>query len=91
MGSFRACTPIDRVVGFNIKVRRLKLRMSQDVLADAIGCTAHDVNAFESGHQRPSAATLFRCVDALECRLSEFFFIATQVGDVSRTTIASET
>jgi transcriptional regulator with XRE-family HTH domain len=73
MGSFRACTPIDRVVGFNIKVRRLELRLSQGVLAAALDCTLHDFAAIESGDQRPSAAVLLLCADILECRLSDFF------------------
>jgi len=55
----------DAVVGRNIRVHRLARHMSQTALADGLGITFQQVQKYEKGVNRVSAARLMRIATAL--------------------------
>lgn len=62
----RAPTEIDRHIGACIRARRLELGMPQDDLAQRIGVTFQQIQKYEKGVNRVSAAALYRVCAALE-------------------------
>jgi transcriptional regulator with XRE-family HTH domain len=66
-------TPLDKVIGERIKTQRLMLRLSQSDLAERLGCSFQQVQKYENGSNRVSAATLSRISDVLNLPLSYFF------------------
>ena len=54
----RALNPIDKHVGSRVRMRRLKLDMSQTDLGNALGLTFQQVQKYEKGSNRISASRL---------------------------------
>lgn len=66
-------SPIDIHVGTRIRLRRTLLGMSQEQLGDALGIRHQQVQEYESGVHRVSAARLFDLSRVLDVSLSFFF------------------
>jgi transcriptional regulator with XRE-family HTH domain len=54
----REPNPIDKLVGRNIRIHRLKKNMSQEKLGDALGLTFQQVQKYEKGTNRVGAGRL---------------------------------
>lgn len=61
----RCATPVDRVVGHNIRIRRLQRRISQTELGRRIGVTFQQVQKYENGGNRVSASRMAQIAEAL--------------------------
>lgn len=61
----RGTTWVDQEIGLRIRSRRLDLRLSQVALADAIGVTFQQVQKYEKGQNRISAAMLIKIASVL--------------------------
>lgn len=68
----RAATEIDRLIGVEIRVRRIAIGMSQEAIAEAIGVSFQQVQKYEKGANRVSAAALVRIAKALRCQIGVF-------------------
>lgn len=68
----RAVSAIDRHIGERIRTRRIELDLSQGQLAATIGVTFQQVQKYERGVNRVSAATLLRICTALDARVATF-------------------
>lgn len=64
---------IDSLVGERIKARRLSLKMTQTHLADRIGVTFQQVQKYENGTNRVSAARLWEIADVFDVPITFFF------------------
>ena len=67
----RGTTWVDQEIGLRIRSRRVELRMSQVALAEAIGVTFQQVQKYEKGQNRISAAMLLRIAQVLQQRPSD--------------------
>ena len=70
----RAATEIDKFIGAQIRIR-LRIRRSasgltQEALAEAVGVTFQQIQKYEKGVNRVSAAALFRIAHALNIEVS---------------------
>jgi transcriptional regulator with XRE-family HTH domain len=65
--------PIDQYIGARIRERRLALGMSQAVLGEKLGVTLQQVQKYEKGENRVSAARLFAICEALRVSLASMF------------------
>jgi transcriptional regulator with XRE-family HTH domain len=62
-----------RVLADNLRLLRLKQRLSQDVLADEAGVTQALVSAIERGRANPTVESLERIALVLGVRIGELF------------------
>lgn len=62
-----------RVLAENLRLLRLKQRLSQDVLADEAGVTQALVSAIERGRANPTVESLERLALVLGVRIGELF------------------
>ena len=62
-----------RVLADNLRLLRLKQRLSQNVLADEAGVTQALVSAIERGRANPTVESLERLAVVLGVRISELF------------------
>ncbi len=69
----RSSTPADREIGRRVKVRRLDLGISQTTVAEALGLTFQQVQKYEKGTNRISAARLKRLAEILDVSISYFY------------------
>jgi DNA-binding XRE family transcriptional regulator len=69
----RSATAVDAYIGARIRQRRHDLEMSQHALAKALGVTYQQIQKYESGTNRVSAARLFEICKALKVPLSSMF------------------
>jgi transcriptional regulator with XRE-family HTH domain len=60
-------------IGARIRERRHDLEMSQHALAKALGITFQQIQKYENGTNRVSAARLFEICKALKVPLSSMF------------------
>lgn len=67
----RGTTWVDQEIGLRIRSRRLDLRLSQVSLADAIGVTFQQVQKYEKGQNRISAAMLIKIASVLGLTAAE--------------------
>lgn len=77
---------IDSVVGRRIKARRQALRMTQTQLADQIGVTFQQVQKYENGTNRVSAARLWQVSDVFQVPITYFFEGITSEGEMDKRT-----
>jgi transcriptional regulator with XRE-family HTH domain len=64
---------VDRHVGVRIRARRRQLGISQQLLADTIGCTFQQVQKYENAKNRVSSSRLFEIARVLKVNPSYFF------------------
>lgn len=74
---------IDTVVGRRIKARRQAMRMTQTQLADKIGVTFQQVQKYENGTHRVSAARLWQISDVFQVPITYFFEGVATTGEVA--------
>lgn len=70
----------DSLIGKIIRDRREALKVTQAQLGDAIGVTFQQVQKYERGVNRVSAATLLRVADALQCHVADLYGDADPAG-----------
>jgi len=66
-------TPIDQLVGSRIRLRRVALGMSQEMLGEHVGVTFQQVQKYEKGINRVGASRLQRISEVLNAPISFFF------------------
>lgn len=64
---------IDVKIGANVRVRREGIGMTQAQLGQAIGVTFQQIQKYERGANRVSAAALLRIANALECSVADLY------------------
>ena len=69
----KAPNPIDKHVGSRVRMRRMMLSMSQEKLGESLGLTFQQVQKYEKGLNRVSAARLFAICEALKIPLASMF------------------
>jgi transcriptional regulator with XRE-family HTH domain len=69
----RSPTAIDAYIGARMREQRLALDMSQKNLGKKLGITFQQIQKYESGKNRVSAARLFEICQALNVSLSSMF------------------
>ncbi|HKD28325.1 MAG TPA: helix-turn-helix transcriptional regulator [Xanthobacteraceae bacterium] len=66
-------TPIDVLVGENIRICRLQRRLTQTELGQRIGVSFQQVQRYENGANRVGASRLTQVANALEVPLLSLF------------------
>jgi transcriptional regulator with XRE-family HTH domain len=56
-----------------IRKKRLRQKMTQQELADAVGLSREHIAVIESGKSIPKVSTLLKIAEALRCRVGYFF------------------
>ena len=69
----RQPNPIDIHVGSRVRLRRILVGMSQERLGEEIGLTFQQIQKYECGANRISAARLWQLAEALESPISYFY------------------
>ena len=69
----RSANAIDAYIGARMRERRLALEMSQDQLGRELGVSFQQIQKYESGKNRVSAARLFDICKALNVALASMF------------------
>jgi transcriptional regulator with XRE-family HTH domain len=69
----RRATAIDAYIGARMRERRLALELSQDRLGKELGVSFQQIQKYENGVNRVSAARLFDICKALNVSLSSMF------------------
>ncbi|MEM6899868.1 MAG: helix-turn-helix domain-containing protein [Pseudomonadota bacterium] len=64
---------IDRVIGAQIRQRRIMMGFTQDQIADSLGISYQQVQKYETGSNRVSAGRLFEIASLLETDIGWFF------------------
>lgn len=65
----RAVSDIDRAIGARIRARRVELGRSQEALGEEIGVTFQQIQKYERGVNRVSAAALVHIAGALKIKV----------------------
>jgi transcriptional regulator with XRE-family HTH domain len=65
--------PLDLHVGQRLRMRRLRLDLTQEKLAKMVGLTFQQVQKYEHGQNRISASRLFEIAGALNVPVTYFF------------------
>ena len=65
--------PVDQYIGARMRESRLALNMSQTDLGEKLGVTFQQIQKYESGRNRVSAARLFEICEALDVSLASMF------------------
>lgn len=66
-------TEVDVRIGGIIRDRRAALGISQAELGKAIGVTFQQIQKYERGFNRVSAAALLKVADALQCSVADLY------------------
>ena len=69
----RRTTPVDRLVGARMRLRRQSLGMSQTELGEKIGVTFQQIQKYELGSNRVGASRLASVATALGVPVTFFF------------------
>lgn len=69
----KTASEIDIQIGQIIRQRREALKITQAGLADQIGVTFQQVQKYERGVNRVSAATLLRIAEVLQCHVADLY------------------
>jgi transcriptional regulator with XRE-family HTH domain len=78
-GSTRSAGPIDRYFGDRLRARRMMIKMSQQELGEKLGISFQQLQKYEKGTNRLSAATMVSVADILDVDIGYFY------DDVSKT------
>src|SRR3954467_11559379 len=71
---------IDRLVGSQVRQRRMQLGMSQEQLAEQLGVTVPQLQKYEKGVNRIGAGRLHKIAGLLGAPIGTFFEVHTGVG-----------
>jgi len=69
----RSASAVDKYIGARMREQRLALEMSQELLGKELGVSFQQIQKYESGQNRVSAARLFEICKALNVSLSSMF------------------
>ena len=69
----RTPTTVDAYIGARMRERRRAINMSQADLGEILGVTFQQIQKYESGRNRVSAARLFEICKALNVTLASMF------------------
>jgi transcriptional regulator with XRE-family HTH domain len=69
----RAPTAVDAYIGAQMRDRRTALDISQTALGEKLGVTFQQIQKYESGENRVSAARLFEICEVLDVSLASMF------------------
>jgi transcriptional regulator with XRE-family HTH domain len=69
----RSASAIDRYIGARMREQRLALNMSQAKLGEELGVSFQQIQKYEKGVNRVSAARLYSICKALNVSLSSMF------------------
>ena len=64
---------IDRLIGAQIRERRIMMGLTQDQIADALGISYQQVQKYETGSNRVSAGRLYEIASLMNTDISWFF------------------
>ena len=64
---------IDKKVGLNIRLERVKRGISQEILADMAGIARSTMGVIERGEQSPSLQTIAKVANALQLDMYKLF------------------
>lgn len=64
---------IDKKVGLNIRLERVKRGISQEILADMAGIARSTMGIIERGEQSPSLQTVAKVANALQVDIYKLF------------------
>lgn len=64
---------IDKKVGLNIRLERVKRGISQEILADMAGIARSTMGIIERGEQSPSLQTVAKVANALQVDMYKLF------------------
>jgi transcriptional regulator with XRE-family HTH domain len=66
-------SPIDKLVGSRVRMRRMMIGMSQEKLAEALGLTFQQVQKYEKGMNRIGASRLLQIANILGVPITYFY------------------
>ena len=69
----KAPSTVDEYIGARMRGSRLALGMTQESLGELLGVTFQQVQKYEKGANRVSAARLFQICEALQVSLASMF------------------
>jgi transcriptional regulator with XRE-family HTH domain len=69
----RSASAVDRYIGARVREQRLALDMSQEQLGTILGVSLQQIQKYERGVNRVSAARLYSICKALKVSLSSMF------------------
>jgi transcriptional regulator with XRE-family HTH domain len=69
----RSPGPVDEYIGARMRETRRALSMTQESLGELLGVTFQQVQKYEKGSNRVSAARLFEICEALDVSLASMF------------------
>jgi transcriptional regulator with XRE-family HTH domain len=69
----RTATAVDAHIGARMRENRLAINMSQADLGEILGVTFQQIQKYESGRNRVSAARLFEICETLDVSLASTF------------------
>lgn len=65
--------PLDKIIGENVRQRRILSGMSQAQLGFGIGVTFQQISKFEAGQNRIAGSQLFELATALSCAVADLY------------------
>jgi transcriptional regulator with XRE-family HTH domain len=69
----RTVSTVDAYIGARMRERRRALGITQESLGELLGVTFQQIQKYESGRNRVSAARLFEICEALDVSLASMF------------------
>src|SRR5258708_17640594 len=72
-GTRRGAGPIDKYFGDRLRARRIMLKMSQEELGKSLGVTFQQIQKYEKGNNRMSAAMMVRVAEILDVDVGYFY------------------
>src|ERR1700756_1386587 len=73
MGTTRSAGPIDKYFGDRLRARRIMMKMSQGDLANSLGLSFQQIQKYEKGTNRLSAAMMVRVAEILDVDVGYFY------------------
>jgi transcriptional regulator with XRE-family HTH domain len=72
-GKSRSTGPIDKYFGDRLRARRIMMKMSQEELGEKLGVSFQQIQKYEKGTNRLSAATMARVAVILDVNVAYFY------------------